>query len=114
MPRLSDIVSGWQNANEIAPEENNEDTIALHRRKVLRTRAAAAGPHPYLDRFASGMHRPLEGECTINSGRLITLHVIKSKEVLMPVSDRTDRRTDVQRTDAIGIFVADTEGFHVD
>lgn len=29
---------------------------------IVRTRAAPAGPHPYLDRFASGMHRPLEGE----------------------------------------------------
>lgn len=62
MPRLSDIVSGWQNADETVPEEGSgEDSIAPHRRKVVRTRAAAAGPHPYLDRFASGMHRPLEG-----------------------------------------------------
>ncbi|CAN0207539.1 unnamed protein product, partial [Laminaria digitata] len=63
MPRLSDIVSGWQNAGEIVPEDGSgEDSIAPHRRKVVRTRAAAAGPHPYLDRFASGMHRPLEGD----------------------------------------------------
>lgn len=62
MPRLSDIVSGWENAGDIVPEEGSgEDSIAPHRRKVVRTLAAAAGPHPYLDRFASGMHRPLEG-----------------------------------------------------
>lgn len=65
MPRLSDIVSGWQNAGDSVPEEGSgEDSIAPHRRKVVRTLAAAAGPHPYLDRFASGMHRPLEGGCT--------------------------------------------------
>lgn len=82
MPRLSEVVPGWKVGSE-ASHNNPVDeadggggggsegegvvkdrTIPPHRRKVLRTRAAPAGPHPYLDRFASGMHRPLEGKKT--------------------------------------------------
>ena len=75
MPRLSEVVPGWnaesENHNPIdggeggggADEgvERDSSRIPPHRRKVVRTRAAPAGPHPYLDRFASGMHRPLQG-----------------------------------------------------
>lgn len=72
MPRLSEVVPGWkvdlENHNPVdgeggdgAGEGVDKDRIPPHRRKVVRTRAAPAGPHPYLDRFASGMHRPLEG-----------------------------------------------------
>eukprot|EP00903_Cladosiphon_okamuranus_P015489 g14300.t1 len=75
MPRLSEVVPGWnldsENHNQIDVEggggigkgvERDSGRIPPHRRKVVRTRAAPAGPHPYLDRFASGMHRPFEGE----------------------------------------------------
>lgn len=73
MPRLSEVVPGWkiglENHNSIDGEDDRSEgggvdkdsRIPPHRRKVVRTRAAPAGPHPYLDRFASGMHRPLEG-----------------------------------------------------
>lgn len=77
MPRLSEVVSGWHDSQENhnplrcaedggvgGGEGGSEEsgTIPPHRRKIVRTRAAPAGPHPYLDRFASGMHRPLEGQ----------------------------------------------------
>lgn len=75
MPRLSEVVSGWPdglvNRNPLGAEDGHggdgegdskESGIPPHRRKVVRTRTAPAGPHPYLDRFASGMHRPLEGQ----------------------------------------------------
>eukprot|EP00752_Nemacystus_decipiens_P011697 g10380.t1 len=74
MPRLSEVVPGWkvgqENRNPVDREGggpaggmmDKDRGIPLHRRKVVRTRAAPAGPHPYLDRFASGMHRPLEGD----------------------------------------------------
>lgn len=86
MPRLSEVVSGWhdddleyngtlpgaaedgdggriERGDEISIISSKEcGGIPPHRRKILRTRAAPAGPHPYLDRFASGMHRPLEGQ----------------------------------------------------
>lgn len=77
MPRLSEVVPGWHDglanrnntplgAEDGGDKEDDEgggraDEIPPHRRKIVRTRAAPAGPHPYLDRFASGMHRPLEG-----------------------------------------------------
>lgn len=73
MPRLSEVVPGWnvdvENHNPIDEGDglgegegmDKDSRIPPHRRKVVRTRAAPAGPHPYLDRFASGMHRPLEG-----------------------------------------------------
>lgn len=72
MPRLSQAAPGWFAGNHGPVGESvergqqcgghgDEGVVALHRRKALRTRAAPLGPHPYLDRFASGMHRPLEG-----------------------------------------------------
>lgn len=74
MPPLSEVVSGWHEGlkdhdnlgGEVGVggggKGNGDRGIPPHRRKIVRTRAAPAGPHPYLDRFASGMHRPLEGE----------------------------------------------------
>lgn len=47
--------------------DDQDIAIPPHRRKILRTRAAPAGPHPYLDRFASGMHLPLQGEIILNT-----------------------------------------------
>ncbi|CAM9772572.1 unnamed protein product, partial [Scytosiphon promiscuus] len=77
LPPLSEVVPGWQGAQNAAHgaaiggegghgEALDGDAgginVPLHRRKIVRSRAAPAGPHPYLDRFASGMHRPLEGD----------------------------------------------------
>ncbi|CAM9669535.1 unnamed protein product [Ectocarpus sp. 4 AP-2014] len=74
MPPLSEVVSGWHEGlkdhDTLGGEGgvggggkvNGDSDIPPHRRKIVRTRAAPAGPHPYLDRFASGMHRPLEGD----------------------------------------------------
>lgn len=73
MPRLSEIVSGWHHTNEqrVSVDSGGGDAgIAPSRRKMVRTRTAPAGPHPYLDRFASGMHKPLEGglgRCSVPS-----------------------------------------------
>lgn len=74
IPRLSEVVPGWHDGGDglenQAPLDGHGGSggggegvgrIPPHRRRVVRTRAAPAGPHPYLDRFASGMHKPLEG-----------------------------------------------------
>ncbi|CAN0331626.1 unnamed protein product, partial [Ectocarpus sp. 12 AP-2014] len=74
MPPLSEVVSGWHEGlkdhDTLGGESggggggkgSGDSDIPPHRRKIVRTRIAPAGPHPYLDRFASGMHRPLEGD----------------------------------------------------
>lgn len=73
MPPLSEVVSGWHEGLKDhdtlggkggvggGGTGDGDNDIPPHRRKIVRTHAAPAGPHPYLDRFASGMHRPFEG-----------------------------------------------------
>lgn len=61
MPCPSDTISLWSPVNDsIASRACTK--VEGTSREVVRTRIAPAGPHPYLDRFASGMHRPLEGK----------------------------------------------------
>lgn len=62
----SSIPSSWGNFNDGGTNGGIDDCFtavgAMTRKGTVRIRAPPAGPHPYLDRFASGMHRPLEGE----------------------------------------------------
>lgn len=89
LPRLSEIVSGWQegpNGPQTVVEDGGGEgakgegtlTMPAHRRLVVRSRAAPAGPHPYLDRFASGMHRPLEGGRKSGGNGRVRLRVQRS------------------------------------
>lgn len=54
------------------------------RKGMVRTRIAPAGPHPYLDRFVSGMHRPLEGKPVVKSDLLRTAHTSSRASILRP------------------------------
>ena len=100
MPRLSEVVPGWkvdlENQNPVDREDGggalegaDKDTrIPPHRRKIVRTRAAPAGPHPYLDRFASGMHRPLEG---LKRKRCVTSVLVARSGRVVQIYPRTRR-----------------------
>lgn len=67
MPRISDIISTWvtprkTGANHGGGSLCGESGSVATANEIVCARKSPAGPHPYLDRFASGMHRPLEGE----------------------------------------------------
>lgn len=67
VPRIVDIVPSWgtrsrQGKSNAGIDDRFCTSGSIVNEGVLRTRTAPAGPHPYLDRFASGMHRPLEGK----------------------------------------------------
>lgn len=64
MPREPDIIPTWRTTNE-GTSHGNGNSGEAGPSAIVRTHAPPAGPHPYLDRFASGMHRPLEGEYAI-------------------------------------------------
>lgn len=51
-----------ENCGAAAGGEDSGGNAREEGKVVVRTRTAPAGPHPYLDRFASGMHRPFEGQ----------------------------------------------------
>lgn len=62
MPCPSDTIPLWSTVNNDSIASRACTKVEGTSKEVVRTRIAPAGPHPYLDRFASGMHRPLEGK----------------------------------------------------
>lgn len=59
---------------------------------VLRTRTAPAGPHPYLDRFASGMHLPLEGKRRYPSTTVKRMLIVVFRFPRRPVCPSVDAK----------------------
>lgn len=51
-----------ENCDDAIGREDGGSNAREEGETVVRTRTVPAGPHPYLDRFASGMHRPFEGQ----------------------------------------------------